>query len=921
MHLFNTGRWLQFSFFLIILLSSIGSGQNPANSSKANSIEGSVRDAAGAAIAKAPVSLLNARQTVLQTVQTDQQGQFVLRGVAPGTYELLVSGGRGFALKRIPVTVTATEIDPLRITLGPAGLTAEVTVTAEIGTVQALDQTSQQVNVIEEDELGRRAKAVTAQIAQDEPGLQLQRTSPTIGAIFVRGLTGAKVVSYVDGIRFSNAAARGGINSFFNLNDVSNLRAVEVIRGPNSAQYGSDSIGGSVQLISRVPLFTGGGREFHGQFGQHYNSADHSFGSHALITYGSRQLALLVSTAGHRSNTVRPGGGFESHSAVNRFLGIRSDLLFGERSTDTAFTQYGGLLKLSYRLTDLDQVTFHYQRGQIDGGKRFDQTIGGDGNLVADLRNFMLDFFYGRYERYQSGQGGLAGWFDALSASFSYNAQREERVNQGGNGNPLGAITYQPERTAVRGLQVQASKQWTRGSLVMGGDYYGDRIKAPSHSLDPASGVFTPARPRIPNRARFDSLGIYAQNIVTAIPERLRLIGALRYGRSSYRSEAALSPVVNGRRLWPDDQLKAGAVTPRLGAVLTLARDINISAQVSRGFRVPSITDLGTLGLTGNGYEANAVDLVGRGATLGSTGGSDAVSTGTPVAQLRPETSWSYETGIHVHRERIDLDINGFVNEIRGNIVLQTLILPTGAVGQQLGEQRITAQNSNGAVFVAAATNPVLIRANYGDSRTVGIEQKFDLRLSSSWTLGQNYTWLRSANTLTGLPPTIEGGTPAPQGNLRLRYAPRTGRFWIEPYLFGTRRQTRLSTLDLEDRRTGAMRSRSSIQNFFRRGATVRGLVAAGPDAKFGTTDDTLIATGETLAQVQTRVLGNATSAPLFAYIPGFATFGLRGGFRFGENHQVTFDLENLNDKNYRGISWGMDAPGRSFGMRYSYRF
>lgn len=918
MRLFNTGRWLQFSFFLIILLSSIGFGQNPVNTSKGISIEGSVRDAAGSAIGQATISLLNARQTVLQTVQTDQQGQFVLSGVAPGTYELRVSGGRGFALKRIPVTVTATGLDPVQITLGPAGLTAEVTVTAEIGTVQALDQTSQQVNVIEEDALGQRAKAVTAQIAQDEPGLQLQRTSPTIGAIFVRGLTGAKVVSYVDGIRFSNAAARGGINSFFNLNDVSNLRAVEVIRGPNSAQYGSDSIGGSVQLISRVPLFTRGPREIHGQFGQHYNSADHSFGSHALITYGNRQLALLVSTAGHRSNTVRPGGGFESHSAVNRFLGLRSDLLFGERSTDTAFTQYGGLVKLSYRLTDLDQVTFHYQRGQIDGGKRFDQTIGGDGNLVADLRNFMLDFLYGRYERYQADQGA---WFNSISASFSYNAQREERVNQGGNGNPLGSITYQPERTAVRGFQMQATKQWTRGSLVLGGDYYGDRIKAPSHSLDPATGVFTPARPRVPNGARFDSLGIYAQNIITAIPERLRLIGALRYGHSSYRSAAGLGPIVNGRHLWPDDQLKAGAVTPRLGAVLTLAENINVSAQVSRGFRVPSITDLGTLGLTGNGYEANAVELAGRGATLGTTGGSDAVSTGIPVAQLKPETSWSYEAGIHVHRERIDFDINGFVNEIRGNIVLQTLILPAGAVGQQLGEQRITAQNSNGAVFVAAATNPVLIRANYGDSRTVGIEQKFDLRISSSWTLGQNYTWLRAADTRTGLPPTIEGGTPAPQGNLRLRYAPRTGRFWIEPYLYGARRQTRLSTLDLEDRRTGAMRSRTSIQNFFRRGATVRGLVAAGADTKFGTADDTLIATGETLAQVQTRVLGNATSAPLFPSIPGFATFGLRGGFRFGENHQVTFDLENLNDRNYRGISWGLDAPGRSFGLRYSYRF
>lgn len=909
MRLLNNGRWLQLSLLLIILSSSISFSQNHSG------IAGTVRDAAGAPIAGVTVSLLNARQTVLQSTVTGIAGEFALPGVAPGTYELLVSGNRGFAPKRVPVAVTATGVPPVRITLGVAGLTAEVTVTAEIGTVQSLDQTSQQVNVIEEEELGRRAKAVTAQIAQDEPGLQLQRTSPTIGAIAVRGVTGAKVVSYVDGIRFSNAAARGGINTFFNLNDVSNLRAVEVIRGPNSAQYGSDSIGGSVQLISRVPLFTSGAREVHGQLGQHYNSADHSFGGHALATLGTPRFALLISTAGHRSNTVRPGGGFESHSAVNRFLGIRSDLVFGERSTDTAFTQYGGLVKLSYRLTDLDQVTFHYQRGQIDGGKRFDQTIGGDGNLVADLRNFMLDFFYGRYERYR------AGWFDTLSASYSYNAQREERINQGGNGNPRGVITYQPERTVVNGLQFQATRQWERGSIVVGGDYYGDRIRAPSHALDPTTGIFTAARPRVPDRAVFDSAGVYAQKIVSAIPERLRLIGAIRYGRSSYRSEAAASPLVNGAPLWPNDRLTAQAVTPRFGAVLTLAENINLSAQASRGFRVPSITDLGTLGLTGNGFEANAVDLAGRGATLGTTGGSDAVSTGIPVAQLVPETSWSYEAGIHFHRQRVDFDLNAFINNIDDNIVLQTLILPAGAVGKRIGDQLITAQNTAGAVFVAAATNPVLIRANYGDARIRGLEQKFDLKLGRDWTLTQNFTWIHAADRLTGAPPTIEGGTPAPQGNLRLRYDHPGGWLWIEPYLYAADRQARLSTLDLDDRRSGARRNRTNIQNFFRRGATARGLVAAGPDAKLGTADDTLIATGETLAEVQARVLGAATSAPLFPALPGFATFGVRGGVRFGGRQQIVFDLENLNDRNYRGISWGMDAPGRSFGLRYSYRF
>ena len=63
--------------------------------------------------------------------------------------------------------------------------------------------------------------------------------------------------------------------------------------------------------------------------------------------------------------------------------------------------------------------------------------------------------------------------------------------------------------------------------------------------------------------------------------------------------------------------------------------------------------------------------------------------------------------------------------------------------------------------------------------------------------------------------------------------------------------------------------------------------------------------------QIQDRVLGaGVASSSLFPAIPGYATGGVRAGVRIGR-HTVTLDAENLNDKNYRGISWGLDAPGR----------
>ncbi len=879
-------------------------------------VSGTVKDASGSPVAGATVNLLNARQSGVAVTTTDAQGQFTLTGVTAGTYEVLVTA-KGFAARRAAIQIPPDkkdEKDGLQIRLGVAPLTAEVTVTADVGTVQELDKTTQQVNVIDEDKLAQRATSVLAQAFREEPGVQLQRTSSTMSGIFVRGFTGAKVAVFVDGVRFSTSAARGGVNSFFNLNDASSLRAAEVQRGPNSAQFGSDSLGGSVQLVTRTPLYTNSDKyETHGQFGTHYASADHSFGSSLLTTIGNNELAVLLNLSGHRSNTLRSGRGFDTHAAVTRFLGIRSDV-FGERSTDTAFTQYGGLFKLNYKLTEYDFLTVHYQRSQIDGGKRFDQTLGGDGNLLADLRNFKNDFFYGRYEHVK------AAIFDTLTLSYSFNAQREERVNQGGQGNPTGAISFQPERTEVHGFQIQANQQRENNSLTVGGDFYYDLIRTKSFNVNPVTNVATVARGRVPDQPTYKNFGVYVQDIFTVKPDRLRLIGALRYNRVSYVSRAEYSPIVNGARLWPDDSLTAQAVTPRVGAVLTLAESFNVSAQVSRGFRAPHTTDLATVGLVGNGFEANAADLRGIAAEIGSTADRNAVSIGKPVVQLKPESTWSYEAGVHLHRSRIDIDFNGFINELRDNIAVQTLLLPQGATGLQLGDQRVASQLANGAVFVPASANPVLIRANFDDARIVGLEQKFDVRFTDALTLSQNFTWLRSRDKRTNLPPNIEGGMPAPQGNLRLRYQPSI-RWWIEPYVFGARRQTRLSTLDLEDRRTGATRSRVQIANFFARGAFARGLIVAGADGRFGTADDLLRVTNETVAQVQNRVLDSAASAPLFTYIPGFMVVSVRGGVQLSDRSELTLNLENLLDKNYRGISWGMDAPGRGLGFRYQYRF
>jgi hemoglobin/transferrin/lactoferrin receptor protein len=880
-----------------------------------SAVRGTVRDPSGGVVSGAEVQLLAARQQLVAAARTDDRGQFTLEVVEPGSY-LLRLRAPGFADLTTSVSVPIAGNRDLDLATGDPALREEVSVTAMADTVESATRLTQPVNVIDADEIRLRAKSVVVQAAAEEVGVHVQRTSAVMAGIFVRGLTGNKVNVFVDGVRYSTAAQRGGVNTFLDLIDPALLESIEVLRGPNSAQYGSDALGGSIQFLSRVPSVIASGRRVAGLFSAGSNTADRSVESNFTGSYSRSRFGLLFAAAGRRIDDLRVGGGVDSHAAVTRFLGVPSNALMPSHLPGTGFNQHGLQTTLNLLAGPNDRVVASYRRGRQDGGKRYDQLLGGDGNLVSDLDDLALDLFYTRYERLG------AGWFDSVSVTGSANSQYEERVNQGGNGNPRATINREPERTTVYGFQGTLRKHLSaRTSVVFGGDYHTEHMTAPSVGVNPVTGAEAVRRGRVPDGAAYQSGGAYAQGVVEAIPSKLQLVGNVRLNGASYRARATDSPLVGGQRLWPDDELTATGIAFRTGLRASLSDVWTVTANVSRGFRAPHVTDLGTLGLTGAGFEIAAPDVAGMGGTIGSTADAAAISLNIPVDQVGPETSLTYEGGLHFRAKGVRSSFSMFVNEIHDNIAKQTLILPAGAVGKTLGGTPITAQTSNGAVFVAAATNPVLVRANFDNARIVGVEHTFDWNPAPAWFAGTTFTYMHAKDTATGLAPNIEGGTPAPDANIRVDYRAPSGRWWAGTYIHAAAAQSRLSTLDLSDRRTGADRTRTSIRNFFVNGATARGWVSAGPDAALGTADDVLLVTGETVSQIQDRVLGiGVASGPLFREVAGFVTVGLRGGFRFGR-HELILDAENLTDENYRGISWGVDAPGRGVSARYVIQF
>lgn len=881
-------------------------------------INGTVKDPDGAAVSGASVSLLNAHRAVIAATTTDAEGRFTLEKIAPGDYQLSVEG-KGFVRHRSAVRVTQADTQQVAIVLELTPIAEQVTITAEAGLVSDTRKVDTQVNVINEREILERAPEVVAQVVDEETGVNLQRTSPSLSAVFVRGLTGRNVAVYVDGVRYTTSAQRGGVGTFFSLIEPSTLETVEILRGPNSSQYGSDVHGGVVNFISQAPRYGGTDSEFHGRTNIFYSSPTNGFGGNSLFTYGTRSYGLLLNVNGRRISTLRPADGLDYHAAVTRFLGIPSDI-FGTRLPDTGFTQYGGLARANFNLDDNTQLLFSYARNQQDNGKRYDQLLGGDGNNIADLRNLMTDTFYARLFRQN------LGFFDNGSFTFSYNGQREERINQGGQGNPAGTITNQRERTNVLGFNFYLDKQLGgRNTFLIGADVYRDKINAPAFTFDPVARTTVNSRPRIPDGARYLSYGFFAQDNFTAIPDRLRINGALRYSVASYESRASnaeLGP--DGVPLFPDDSQRFSALSGRIGGVVNVTGGFDIAAKYTRGFRAPNTTDLGILGLVGTSFEVNSETALARGGTVGTTG--------IPVERLGPEYSNSFDLSFRYTSRRFGAELTGFTTKLNEVYFDLPLSLPPGATGTFLGSDQIISQNAAGFVFVnAAPTSPVLVRVNFDDARFNGVEFNTRARFTEQLSGTGNFTYIRAYSLLNGLPPDIEGGVPPATAFVSLRYQPRS-RFYIEGYSTMAGRQNRVSSLDLTDRRTGAARSRANIQNFFRRGACVRGLTTI-PVGGCGNAGGILIPTGETLAQVQNRLLpigatingvrvvDNNTLVPLFPYLPGYGLVGVRGSIKFAERSELFVDFENIFDKSYRGISWGIDGAGRGVTLRYRYEF
>ncbi len=312
------------------------------------------------------------------------------------------------------------------------------------------DRLPASVTVIDRDALEQSALNNLADALATVPGLQAVRSGPagSITSLFIRGSNSKHALALYDGIRINDASSAPGVFNFGS-DTLGDAQRIEVVRGPLSSIYGSDAIGGVVNIIPRAAPEDG-----LSPFATLELGALNTVRAGAGLGYGDERVNLVVAaerltTAGYdvtpeRMSTAggeNDGAAFLTLTARGEVAvtgAVRLDALYRWRETEVEFDTFSGGAGGSQRADDPD-LESEDQLQVWALGARVTPSQALTGRLRAGRVTTALDSFNGAAltDMYESERdfaeafmtlrpGGLADLNAVVTAGFDW---REESID------------------------------------------------------------------------------------------------------------------------------------------------------------------------------------------------------------------------------------------------------------------------------------------------------------------------------------------------------------------------------------------------------------------------------------------------------------------------------------------------------------
>ncbi|MGH7730855.1 MAG: TonB-dependent receptor, partial [Candidatus Eiseniibacteriota bacterium] len=613
-------------------------------------------------------------------------------------------------------------------------------------------ESPQAISFVSRTQLLEQTPTVLGDVLGTLPGVDMNKDSPWEQRPILRGLGGQRVLVMMDGSPINSARGNGPHPSLL---DPAQVDRVEIVRGPSSVAYGSDALGGAINIITRDPMLPEG-EAFRGSATVGGSTVDDQRNGYVELIPRLGKLTAFVSGGARRAlDYDLPDEG-----------GIR------ERVPRSGFKGYHGLANLRYPLTPHTSLRGSYQlyRGR---------DIGLPG-LTADVPGvFSQEFSFPVYERDAANLSLEHAYPDAWLAKTLVRVtwQREHRdffSHEEFNTDFLGP--HPPsERTRITnqdrfldldtyGFQTQLTSRKTRRYMLSAGldlsrdgtdgdnilrrywvDAYGTAVRSRPDSITAS----------VPD-GTFGSYAAYAQSEWYLGPRWTASVGG-RFTHYRYRTERGHRSGTEGtpsETSFPALEVDDDAVSGSVGMAYSPVENLHLTANVANGHRQP-----------------NAQDLFFNGpASVG-------IVLGNP--DLKPEKSISYDLGLRWGPGDLGIAGNLFYSTY-DDLIDAIDVTPSGTPA--------------GAPRTYQYVNITEARIWGGDLEAeYRFLRRFHARVSMAGAIGD----ITNAAAILRLYGVVREQAPLPsippfKGSAALRWRDASGRFWVEPSARWSWRTSRL---------------------------------------------------------------------------------------------------------------------------------
>ncbi len=493
----------------------------------------------------------------------------------------------------VPAFAQAPDTTSNPVSLGPVVVTAT---RSERSTFDA----PQPVTVLDSRLFRQRLPNGVADLFRDFAGLDASGVGPNQRRPEIRGMRGQRILMLHDGLRLNNSRRQQDFGELPALAS-GGLDRVEVVRGPSSVLYGSDAIGGVINIISSTP----GARSepLSGELTYRYGSAGSMNAPSGNVSTRVGKFALRAGASFRESDPYRaPAGNFGDITLDERVLvhdsGIRDESYDVSSSLDIG------------RSSQLFAKASWYKAS--DAGFGFvDPALFGPGQ--TRVRILYPDQSFARQTV------GFKSRISSILANrielTAYTQQNERTLDNfilvpAGPRATIDIATWNFSDLNTLGGRLELARAIGRNTILTYGlDAFRDRSENTDSSRTIVTG-FGPTRttrtntPQIPN-ATFTSAAAFAQ-IESRPVDRLSTILGARYQNVSAETRATTGltrPIQKG-----EDQ----TIVWSANALYRAADKLNLVASLGRGFRASNLVERFFEGQVpeGNGYQRANPDLV-----------------------------------------------------------------------------------------------------------------------------------------------------------------------------------------------------------------------------------------------------------------------------------------------------------------------